>query len=181
MVRRTEAVNLDIPLLLKYRTDRLDNFAAYVLFGVKYMRDFQSQENVNQQLQSDNILRLQSGNFAAISERRSTCSCPFSSSPSRPKRNKDSSTFSFLTTAITPTLWNFCARAALCCPSALKDERRRQGHLPHLGRALRRAVQSQRQQALWYGFPSTLKRRSKGTLKPSENPTTPRGMWPTLG
>ena len=65
VVRRTEAVNLDIPLLLKYRTDRLDNFAAYVLFGVKYMRDFQSQENVNQQLQSDNILRLQSGNFAA--------------------------------------------------------------------------------------------------------------------
>ena len=32
-----------------------------------------------------------------------------------------------------------------------------------------------------YGFPSTLKRRSKVTLKPSENPTTPRGMWPTLG
>jgi hypothetical protein len=32
---------------------------------VKYSRDFQSQENVNQQLQSDNILRLQSGNVAA--------------------------------------------------------------------------------------------------------------------
>lgn len=64
-VRRTEAVNLDLPLVLKYRTDRVDNIAAYALFGVKYSRDFQSQENVNQQLQSDNILRLQSGNMAA--------------------------------------------------------------------------------------------------------------------
>ena len=64
-VRRTEAVNLDLPLVLKYRTDRVDNIAAYALFGVKYSRDFQSQENVNQQLQSDNILRLQSGNVAA--------------------------------------------------------------------------------------------------------------------
>lgn len=64
-VRRTEAVNLDLPLVLKYRTDRVDNIAAYALFGVKYSRDFQSQENVNQQLQADNILRLQSGNVAA--------------------------------------------------------------------------------------------------------------------
>ncbi|MEC7477930.1 MAG: porin family protein [Bacteroidota bacterium] len=65
VVKRTEAVNLDIPLLLKWRTDRVDNVAAYALFGVKYARDFQSQENVNQQLQSDNILRLKSGNIAA--------------------------------------------------------------------------------------------------------------------
>ncbi len=65
VVKRTEAVNLDIPLLLKWRTDRVDNVAAYALFGVKYARDFQSQEDVNQQLQSDNILRLKSGNIAA--------------------------------------------------------------------------------------------------------------------
>ena len=65
VVKRTEAVNLDIPLLLKWRTDRVDNVAAYALFGVKYARDFQSQEDVNQQLQSDNILRLKSGNLAA--------------------------------------------------------------------------------------------------------------------
>ena len=65
VVKRTEAVNLDIPLLLKWRTDRVDNVAAYALFGVKYARDFQSQEDVNQQLQTDNILRLRSGNLAA--------------------------------------------------------------------------------------------------------------------
>lgn len=65
VLKRTEAVNLDVPLLLKWRTDRVDNLAAYALFGVKYARDFQSQEEVNQQLQSDNILRLKSGNIAA--------------------------------------------------------------------------------------------------------------------
>ena len=65
VVKRTEAVNLDVPLLLKWRTDRVNNLAAYALGGIKYARDFQSQEDVNQQLQQDNILRLQSGNFAA--------------------------------------------------------------------------------------------------------------------
>jgi hypothetical protein len=64
-ISRTEAVNLDIPLVLKYRTDRLNNIAAYTLLGIKYARDFQSQEDVNQQLQSGNIIRLQSGNVAA--------------------------------------------------------------------------------------------------------------------
>lgn len=65
VVKRTEAVNLDIPLLLKWRTDRINNLAAYAVGGIKYARDFQSQEDVNQQLQTDNILRLKSGNLAA--------------------------------------------------------------------------------------------------------------------
>lgn len=65
VLRRTEAVNLDLPLLLKIRTDRLTNFAAYALIGGKYSRDMQSQENVNQQLQDDDILRLQSSNYSA--------------------------------------------------------------------------------------------------------------------
>lgn len=65
VVKRTEAVNLDIPLLLKWRTDRVNNLAAYAIGGIKYARDFQSQEDVNQQLQTDNILRLKSGNLAA--------------------------------------------------------------------------------------------------------------------
>ena len=62
---RTEAVNLDMPLVLKYRTDRLNNVAAYTLLGIKYSRDFQSQEDVNQQLAAGNVLRLQSSNVAA--------------------------------------------------------------------------------------------------------------------
>ena len=58
-------MNLDLPILLKIRTDRLTNFAAYALIGAKYSRDMQSQENVNQQLQSDDILRLESANYCA--------------------------------------------------------------------------------------------------------------------
>lgn len=61
LLERTSAVNLDVPLLLKWRTDRMDNVAAYALGGIKYMRDFQSQEDVRQ---DENILRLRSGNMA---------------------------------------------------------------------------------------------------------------------
>ena len=61
-VRRTESVYLDFPLALKLRTDRVGNFAAYALIGGKLSKDMQSQEETNQQLQSDFILRLESGN-----------------------------------------------------------------------------------------------------------------------
>ena len=60
-LERTSAVNLDVPLLLKWRTDRMTNVAAYALGGVKYLRDFQSQEDVRQE---EDILRLRSGNVA---------------------------------------------------------------------------------------------------------------------
>lgn len=61
-VRRTESVYLDFPLLLKLRTDRIGNFAAYGLVGGTLSRDMQSQSDVNQQLTDDFILRLQKGN-----------------------------------------------------------------------------------------------------------------------
>jgi hypothetical protein len=64
ILRRTESVNLDIPLVLKIRTDRIVNFAAYSLIGIKFSRDMQSQEDVNQQLQSDDILRIQATNYS---------------------------------------------------------------------------------------------------------------------
>lgn len=60
--KRTEAVYLDFPLLLKLRTDRIGNIAAFALMGGKLSRDMQSQEETNQQLQSEYILRLESGN-----------------------------------------------------------------------------------------------------------------------
>ncbi|MBO74820.1 MAG: hypothetical protein CMD33_06080 [Flavobacteriales bacterium] len=61
-VRRTESVYLNFPLLLKLRTDRIGNFAAYAIVGGKFSKDMQSQEETNQQLASDFILRLESGN-----------------------------------------------------------------------------------------------------------------------
>ena len=64
VLRRTESVNLDVPLILKIRTDRVANFAAYSLIGIKFSRDMQSQEDVNQQLQNDDILRIQSTNYS---------------------------------------------------------------------------------------------------------------------
>jgi hypothetical protein len=64
ILRRTEAVNLDIPLLLKIRTDRLTNFAGYALIGAKFSKDMQSQEDVNQQLQDDDILRIEASNYS---------------------------------------------------------------------------------------------------------------------
>ena len=64
ILKRTEAVNLDLPLLLKIRTDRLTNFAAYALVGCKFSKDMQSQENVNQQLENDDILRIDASNYS---------------------------------------------------------------------------------------------------------------------
>ncbi len=64
VLKRTEAVNLDLPLLLKIRTDRLTNFAAYALVGAKYSKDMQSQEAVNQNLENDDILRIESSNYS---------------------------------------------------------------------------------------------------------------------
>lgn len=61
-VRRTESVYLNFPLLLKLRTDRVGNYAAYALIGGKFSKDMQSQEETNQQLASDFILRLESSN-----------------------------------------------------------------------------------------------------------------------
>ena len=61
-IRRTESVYLDFPFLLKLRTDRIGNFAAYGLVGGTLSRDMQSQSDVNQQLTDDFILRLEKGN-----------------------------------------------------------------------------------------------------------------------
>ncbi len=61
-VRRTESVYFEFPFLLKLRTDRIGNFAAYGLVGGTFARDMQSQSDVNQQLTDDFILRLEKGN-----------------------------------------------------------------------------------------------------------------------
>lgn len=38
---------IDMPLNVKYRSDRINNFACYILGGVQYSRDMSSQEKVN--------------------------------------------------------------------------------------------------------------------------------------
>lgn len=45
---RINSTNLDFPLMLQFRTLRLNNFAAYVLVGAQYSLDLQSQETASQ-------------------------------------------------------------------------------------------------------------------------------------
>lgn len=54
---RVASTNLDFPLLLKLRTLRYNNFAAYVIAGGQYTLDLQSQEKVSQ-IFSDPFIKL---------------------------------------------------------------------------------------------------------------------------
>ncbi len=56
--RRIESVYLDFPLNFKFRTNRSRNFAAYMITGGKYSRDMQSQEDVNQDLSANQIIKI---------------------------------------------------------------------------------------------------------------------------
>lgn len=45
---RINATSLDFPLMLQFRTLRVNNFAAYCLFGAQYSVDLQSQQDATQ-------------------------------------------------------------------------------------------------------------------------------------
>lgn len=45
---RVQSTNLDFPLMLQFRTMRINNFAAYALAGFQYSLDLQSQEDASQ-------------------------------------------------------------------------------------------------------------------------------------
>lgn len=60
--RRVESTNLDFPLLLKYRTMRYNNFAAYFIGGVQYTVDLQSKQDVAQ-IYSNPIFKLKKHDF----------------------------------------------------------------------------------------------------------------------
>lgn len=46
--KRIGSTNLNFPLMLQFRTLRLNNFAAYLLIGAQYTMDLQSQEKATQ-------------------------------------------------------------------------------------------------------------------------------------
>jgi hypothetical protein len=58
-----ESTTLDFPLMLKLRTKRLGNFAAYALTGFQYSLDLASQKDVDQSL-GDPIVKMQQHDFA---------------------------------------------------------------------------------------------------------------------
>ncbi len=45
---RNNSTNLDFPLMLQFRTLRVNNFAAYMLLGAQYTLDLQSQQDASQ-------------------------------------------------------------------------------------------------------------------------------------
>ncbi len=64
ILKRTESVYLDMPLMIKLRTNRVGNFAAYALVGGKWSKDMQSQKDVNNVQGDESILRLKSTDYS---------------------------------------------------------------------------------------------------------------------
>lgn len=61
--KRTEGVYLEFPILMKLRTNRVNNFAAYALAGGKYGRDMQSQKDVDNTNADQVIIRLKDADY----------------------------------------------------------------------------------------------------------------------
>jgi len=58
-MKNTESVWLQFPLLLKLRTNRVGNFAAYALVGGAYGIDMQSQRDVNENVAGKVVLKME--------------------------------------------------------------------------------------------------------------------------
>ena len=63
--KRVESTFLDFPLNLKYRTHRVNNFAAYVIAGGQMSVDMASQEDVNNAVNVEKIVKIRKINYAA--------------------------------------------------------------------------------------------------------------------
>lgn len=59
---RVNSTNLDFPLMLQFRTLRINNFAAYVLVGGQYSFDLQSQEDASQNF-IDPFIKIKASDF----------------------------------------------------------------------------------------------------------------------
>lgn len=64
-VKRIESTFIDFPLNFKYRSNRINNFAVYVLFGGKYSLDVASQKDVQNLLLEELILKLRQHDYSA--------------------------------------------------------------------------------------------------------------------
>lgn len=59
---RVNSTNLDFPMMLQFRTLRLNNFASYVLIGGQYSFDLQSQEKASQSF-IDPFIKIKANDF----------------------------------------------------------------------------------------------------------------------
>lgn len=62
--KRIESTFIDFPLNFKYRSNRINNFAVYVLFGGKYSLDVASQKDVRNVLLEELIIKLNQHDFS---------------------------------------------------------------------------------------------------------------------
>ncbi|MBX2973940.1 MAG: PorT family protein [Flavobacteriales bacterium] len=60
-----ESTYLQFPLLLKYRSARINNFAVYLLGGGKFSIDMASQKDVNNALDDEIVVKLDKYDYAA--------------------------------------------------------------------------------------------------------------------
>lgn len=60
-----ESTYLEFPLLMKYRSARINNFAVYLLGGGKFCIDMASQKDVNNQLDDEVVVKLDKYDYAA--------------------------------------------------------------------------------------------------------------------
>ena len=64
-IRQIESTYLDFPLLIKYRSARVNNFAAYFIGGGKYSLDLASNEAVSNDDIDDSIIKLKRNTYSA--------------------------------------------------------------------------------------------------------------------
>lgn len=60
-----ESTYLEFPLLVKFRSDRINNFAVYVIGGGKFCIDMASQKDVNNELDDEVVIKLTRNDIAA--------------------------------------------------------------------------------------------------------------------
>lgn len=65
-IRRTQSVYLEFPLLLKLRTNRYNNFAAFGLLGGKFGLDMQSQAETNNNIGNVKIVKLTRADYSIV-------------------------------------------------------------------------------------------------------------------
>lgn len=63
--KNVSSTYIEFPLLLKYRTNRLNNTALYVITGGSFALDVASQEDVNNNREEEAIVKIDKTNFSA--------------------------------------------------------------------------------------------------------------------
>lgn len=63
--KHVESTNLEFPLLFKFRTDRINNVAYYLVAGGKVTIDMATQKDVNNDIDDEIVIKLEKTDFAA--------------------------------------------------------------------------------------------------------------------